>query len=153
MIKIVDGATFEAENAYGTGLIIRDSNGAIILATTTYSTGSLSAPMAEMMSIKEDLSWIKASNLSNIIIENDCLIAIQVLHSLVDMPSIFGYIVQECKLLLSSFNNVNVYHIKRSANKATHYLARGSCYWFDRSFTESTIPTTLQSFVIADLAI
>uniref|UniRef100_A0A803PR19 Reverse transcriptase domain-containing protein n=1 Tax=Cannabis sativa TaxID=3483 RepID=A0A803PR19_CANSA len=152
MIKVnVDGATFETSNSFGTGLIARDSKGAVILASSTFSNGFYNAPFAEIISIKEALSWIKDSNLSNVVIETDCLTAVQALQSQVDMPSMFGIVVKDCKVLLSSLFNVIVSHVKRSGNKAAHCLARGSCFWSDRKFSESTLPSTLKSIVIADL--
>uniref|UniRef100_A0A803QJ62 Reverse transcriptase zinc-binding domain-containing protein n=1 Tax=Cannabis sativa TaxID=3483 RepID=A0A803QJ62_CANSA len=40
IIKInVDGATFEAKNAYGTGLIARDSNGVVIMYQIYFTLG------------------------------------------------------------------------------------------------------------------
>ncbi|KAM6548368.1 hypothetical protein CsatB_020044 [Cannabis sativa] len=153
MIKInVDGATFKADNSYGTSFIVRDSNGAVIFASSSYSNGLLSAPFSEMISIKEALSWIKASNLSECItIEIDCLTTVQALHCQLDMPSLFGVIVQDCRVILSLLSNVFICHVKGSANKVAHCLARGSCYWSGRNFSESTLPSTLKSFVIADL--
>ncbi|KAM6589517.1 hypothetical protein CsatA_012122 [Cannabis sativa] len=152
MTKInVDGATFDATNSFGTGFIARDSSGTVILASSTYSYGFSNAPFAEIISIKEALSWIKDSHLSNVVIETDCLTAVQALQSQIDMPSMFGIVVKDCKVLLSSLFNVTISHVKRSANKAAHCLARGSCYWSDRSFSESTLPSTLKSIVIADL--
>ncbi|KAM6571614.1 hypothetical protein CsatA_015694 [Cannabis sativa] len=152
MLKVnVDGATFDTSNSYGTGLIARNSTGTVILASSTFSNGFSNAPFAEIISIKEALSWIKGSNLSNAVIESDCLTAVQALQSQVDMPSMFGIVVKDCKVLLSSLSNVFVTHVKRSANKAAHCLARGSCYWSDRKFSESTLPSTLKSIVIADL--
>ncbi|KAM6557685.1 hypothetical protein CsatB_004704 [Cannabis sativa] len=152
-IKInVDGATFEANNSYGTGFIVRDTNGAVMFATSLHSMGLSNAPFAEMISIKEALSWIKASDLTErISIETDCLTAVQALNCQLDMPSLFGAIVQECRSFLSLLSNVSICHVKRSANKAAHCLARGSCYWSGRHFNESTLPSTLKSFVIADL--
>ncbi|XP_030477880.1 uncharacterized protein LOC115694918 [Cannabis sativa] len=127
MIKInVDEATFDANNSFGTGFIVRDFKGAVILASSTFSTGFSNAPFAEIISIKEALSWIKDSNLSNVVIETDCLTAVQALQSRIDMPSMFGIVVKDCKVLLSSLFNVTISHVKRSANKAAHYLARGS---------------------------
>uniref|UniRef100_A0A803NTF8 RNase H type-1 domain-containing protein n=1 Tax=Cannabis sativa TaxID=3483 RepID=A0A803NTF8_CANSA len=57
-IKInVDGATFEANNSYGTGFIARDPNGAVMFATSSHSMGLSNASFAEMISIKEALRF------------------------------------------------------------------------------------------------
>ncbi|KAM6576038.1 hypothetical protein CsatB_027875 [Cannabis sativa] len=128
MIKInVDGAIFEDITQFGTGLIARDCQGKIIEAFSTLHTGVCQPAMAEVMSVKEALSWLKRKNLSNGLIETDCIV-VQAIYSSIALPSIFGLIVQECQLILSSFNNVSISHVKRSANKAAHCIARGACY-------------------------
>ncbi|KAM6593330.1 hypothetical protein CsatA_001033 [Cannabis sativa] len=70
-----------------------------------------------------------------------------------EIPSIFGLFVKDCHVILSSLINVSIGHVKRSANKAAHCMARGACYWSRRLFSESDIPIALQSSVLADISV
>ncbi|XP_030504844.1 uncharacterized protein LOC115719795 [Cannabis sativa] len=55
----VDGAVFAAENAYGSGIVVRDDGGRLIEAVASYVTGGTQPELAEIMGIKEALSWVK----------------------------------------------------------------------------------------------
>lgn len=62
-IKVsVDAATFMEFNASGIGMVARDSWGELLLSRTVCIRGSCSAETAEVLAIKEALSWIKIRN-------------------------------------------------------------------------------------------
>ncbi|XP_060962178.1 uncharacterized protein LOC115725496 [Cannabis sativa] len=100
------------------GMLKINTDGAIFEATTQYA-------VAEVLSVKEALSWLKSKNLSNVLVETDCIVVVQALNSSVALPSVF----------------------------AAHCVARGACFWSDRLFTESNVPHVLQSIVLADIAV
>ncbi|XP_074361524.1 uncharacterized protein LOC141701782 [Apium graveolens] len=88
----VDAAVFNEYNSTGLGLIVRDEQGELIQAKTKYKAGMISSTMAEALAIKEALSWIKASK---VLVESDCLTAIQAIRSKAPLLSPFG----QCKKL------------------------------------------------------
>uniref|UniRef100_A0A803NVG6 Uncharacterized protein n=1 Tax=Cannabis sativa TaxID=3483 RepID=A0A803NVG6_CANSA len=91
MVKVnVDGATFEATNAFGYGFISRNTNGAIIEARCSSKSGNSSPKTVEVLGIKEALSWIKGKTWSKVVIESDCLVAVQAIHTKVVLPSLFA---------------------------------------------------------------
>ncbi|KAM6547504.1 hypothetical protein CsatB_019180 [Cannabis sativa] len=155
MLKInVDGAVFHAANAYGSGVVIRDTAGSLIEAFSVYNLGCSQPEIAEIIGIKEALSWIKTQEdqvIQGVIIETDCLVALQALHSSIRMPSLFGLLVSECHETLSNLHNVEICYVKRSANRVAHCVARNSCYWSGCHFVEGSIPMELHSLLIADL--
>uniref|UniRef100_A0A803PHD5 Reverse transcriptase zinc-binding domain-containing protein n=1 Tax=Cannabis sativa TaxID=3483 RepID=A0A803PHD5_CANSA len=97
----VDGSTFEASNAFSYGFISRDANGEIIDASCSSKSGTSSPEIVESLGIKEVLSWIKRKTWSKVVLETDCLIVVQAIHSDVVLPSSFGMLVQDCPHLLS----------------------------------------------------
>ncbi|XP_060961958.1 uncharacterized protein LOC133032128 [Cannabis sativa] len=134
MVKInVDGAIFEAYNSFEFGFIARDSSGAIIEAVTSSKTSSASPEIVELIGIKDALSGIKTKGWSYVVLETDCLMAVQAIHNNTFLPSTFGMLVHDCQHLISQLSNVNLSFTKRSANKAAYFLARSSCYFSDRS--------------------
>ncbi|XP_060974729.1 uncharacterized protein LOC133039791 [Cannabis sativa] len=149
----VDGTVFKDTNKIGTGFVARDCNGRIIEAFSTISSVSCRLKIAKILSVKEALSWIKRNNKSNVILETDCILVVQVILSSVFMPSIFGLFVQDCQFILSSLSNVSIGHVKRSTNKVVHCMARGACYWSGRRFTKSDVLLALQAFILANVSI
>lgn len=73
------------------------------------------------MGIREALSWIKDKSLTNVIVETDCLVAIQAIRSSEQMLSYFGRIIERCKTLLRKLEDKGVIlrFVKRSANLAS----------------------------------
>lgn len=127
MVKVnCDAALFEQQHATGVGWVMRDSSGKF-LATAGCLWHTLYDPLvAEAMSIREALSWIKDRRLSNVQVETECLIAAQAISATLQQSSSFGLIVDDCLSLLSSLYNVSIKHVKRSANCVAHSLARAT---------------------------
>ncbi|KAM6598685.1 hypothetical protein CsatA_018294 [Cannabis sativa] len=150
-IKVnVDGAIFEDQQKFGFGYIARDCFGALIEAVSGSRRGYVLPEIAEIIGIKEALSWIKNKGWGKVVVESDSLVAVQAIQSSIHMPSQFGLLVEDCRLILSSLNNVQVSFVNRSANKAAHSIARGSCFSSDRIYLESNAPSSLRNIVIAD---
>lgn len=69
------------------------------------------------MVIKEALSWIEKMNWPEVVLESDCLVAIQAIRSNTPMRSQFGVIVEGCrrpirqltKLLCISLNGLQIW--------------------------------------------
>ncbi|XP_060969704.1 uncharacterized protein LOC133036942 [Cannabis sativa] len=128
-------------------------DGSLIEAYSTLHNGACQPALAEVLSVKEALSWLKLKNFLNVLIETDCIVVVQAMYSSAALLSVFNMFIQECQMILDSLNNVLISHVKRFANKAAHCVARGACFWSDRLFTESNIPSALQSIVIADITV
>uniref|UniRef100_A0A803PM90 RNase H type-1 domain-containing protein n=1 Tax=Cannabis sativa TaxID=3483 RepID=A0A803PM90_CANSA len=126
-IKVnVDASIFEDQNRYGFGWVARNNEGRLLWAKNGSRWGKVSAEFAEAMGLKEVLSWLKESNLSNVVVESDSLVTIQAIRSSISFCSTFGFCISECQRLISSLSNVDVCFVKRSANRVAHQLARAS---------------------------
>ncbi|KAL8131372.1 hypothetical protein AgCh_007343 [Apium graveolens] len=141
-----DATIFSKYNASGLALIARDDHGDLVQARTRYLPGMVSSIMAEVLAIKEALSWIKSNGWSKVVVESDCLTAIQAIRSKTPMVSPLGQVVQSCRNMLVESNTVSLFFVKRSANMAAHELARLSCSFPDRVFDRSSIPTEVQKW-------
>ncbi|KAL8112546.1 hypothetical protein AgCh_020025 [Apium graveolens] len=106
--------------------------------------------MAEAIAVKETLSWLKAMQWDNVVIESDCLVVVQSIRSSVQMRSKYGHIIEECKRMLKEFNNIELYFIKRSANRSAHELARMSRMYPDRIFDGNSIPVIVRDCILFD---
>ena len=80
--------------------------------------------LVEAMAVKEALSWVKEMEWQAVVIESDCLVVMQLIRSVYPMRARLGKIIEECRALVSEFNNLSLYFIiKRSANMSAHKLA------------------------------
>ncbi|KAM6584509.1 hypothetical protein CsatB_011511 [Cannabis sativa] len=146
----VDGAIFQSENKFGFGCVARDYKGTLIEAISGSRSGVVKPEVAEIIGIKEALSWIKRKQWIDVVLETDSLIAVQALKSSIAMPSQFGLLVRDCQELVLSLNNISVIFVKRSANKPAHCVARGSCLKSDCTFSEHDAPLALKTIVYAE---
>ncbi|KAL8094911.1 hypothetical protein AgCh_036428 [Apium graveolens] len=150
-VKItVDAAIFEEIPATGMGLIARDHTGGLLWAKTKLVQELMHPSMAEAVAIKEALSWLKNLGWESVIIESDCLVAIQSIRSSIKMRSRFGRVIEECRKMVEDSNNTKLYFIKRSANRSAHELARMSHMYPDRSFDRSSIPVMVNDCILLD---
>ncbi|XP_060968285.1 uncharacterized protein LOC133035872 [Cannabis sativa] len=143
----VDGALFEKENAYGFGIVARDSLGRLVDLKAKYHGGNYPAKVVEALGIKEALSWLKDKELNQVEIETNSMVTVQAIFSNQHMTFAFGLIVNDCKSLLSFLNNVNVRFIRRSANRVTHFVARRSRFFSDCSIHRNDFPNELHALL------
>ncbi|KAL8146538.1 hypothetical protein AgCh_004316 [Apium graveolens] len=138
-------------NIYGVGIIARDCTRILLEAKMKLFPGDASPELAEAMTIKEALSWSMRWEEKKVVIESDCLVAVQAIRSRIHMRSQFGKIIMECRSYMSQLNNVELYFIKRSANMAAHKLARASHIYPDRSFDRWSVPIKVKQCIADDL--
>lgn len=151
-IKInVDAAIFEAEKHFGFACVIRDDKGLLMEAFAKYVPGVVMPALAEVIGIKEALSWVKTHQSTRVELESDSLFSIQAIHGSTIMYSIFGLVVQECKQLQGSLSNVCLHYVKGTANRAAHVLARQARCYAGRSFQEGNAPTDISEVLMDDL--
>ena len=67
------------------------------------------------------------------------------------LTSQFGDIISECRHLLTSLQNVSLRFVKRSANLATHAIARAYCSSDDRVFFSGDFPPYISDVLLHDL--
>ena len=129
-IKInMDAAIFEKTNSYSFAWIARNHGGSLVEARSTCLRGTPNPELAEVMGIREALSWVMSKDQKNVIIESDCLQMVQAIRSFFSCLPYLGRVVQDCRTLLTNLSSKNVMFrfVKRSANKVAHFLARDSC--------------------------
>ncbi|KAM6565218.1 hypothetical protein CsatB_025216 [Cannabis sativa] len=129
-IKVnIDGALFEQKGRFGVGCVARDHHGTMVEAFKKGKVGYVQPEIAEIIGIKEALSWIAIHPWDSVVLETDNLVCVQAVQSKVFMSSQFGLIVQDVKNLLLTLSFVELYFVKRSANKLAHCLTRDSCFF------------------------
>ncbi|XP_073153987.1 uncharacterized protein [Henckelia pumila] len=95
----VDAALFENPPRMGFGCILRDHLGLVVAAIHGVILGSFSPSTAEALGIREALSWIKDTNVSNVIVESNALVVINALINPSGDASSHGLILEDCLVL------------------------------------------------------
>ncbi|XP_060961779.1 uncharacterized protein LOC133031992 [Cannabis sativa] len=74
-IKVnVDGAFFEQEGRFGVGCVARDHHGTMVEVFKKGKIGYVQPEIAEIIGIKEALSWIATHPWDNVVLETDSLV-------------------------------------------------------------------------------
>lgn len=74
-------------------------------------------------------SWIKNQNCTSIIVEIDCLLIVQAIHSTSVNPSCLDRVIDECKQLLFELKDrsVSLKFVKSCGNKSSQCLVKYCC--------------------------
>ncbi|KAM6553695.1 hypothetical protein CsatB_014457 [Cannabis sativa] len=150
-IKVnVDAALFDDGRSFGSGMVARDDRGWLIEGRTILAMNMVEPILAEAISVKEALTWIKLKQWHHVTVESDCLGVVQALRSSICMISLFGQVIQSCKNLLADLSTVEVIFVKRSPNSVAHSFARASKLYPDRTFSMESVPTDLLPCLVTE---
>ncbi|KAG8647881.1 hypothetical protein MANES_09G121201v8 [Manihot esculenta] len=104
-IKVnIDASLSLQRDSVGFGCVIRNDDGSFVAAKVGSFYSQMDAKCAETMAFREVL-----------VISVNCV--------LLDDLSYFGLLIQDCKLLLSSYEKAKCVFVYRSANDIAHILA------------------------------
>ena len=78
-------------------MIDRDDSGNLLQAKSKLFQYVVEPEVAEIMAIKEALSWLVHMNWQEVTLESDCLVVVQAIRSKTQMRSRFGVLVEECR--------------------------------------------------------
>ncbi|XP_060969607.1 uncharacterized protein LOC133036861 [Cannabis sativa] len=146
----VDAAIFASLFKHGFGCVVRNSDGGLISAFAGVKDGSVSPELAEIIGIREAISWLKDHASTRAIIETDSLVCVEAIRSEETLASAFELVVDDCKNILKNLFNVSILFVKRSANRAAHYVARHSVSLAERVFSINSVPLNLMSILESD---
>ncbi|CAH9104127.1 unnamed protein product, partial [Cuscuta europaea] len=117
-------------NGCGLGWCVRDDRGRFVAGAALPWPGSLSPLSAELVGVREALSWVKDNGWLEIEVESDASRAIsEILHG--SSCSLVGFLGEDIRDSANYFSSISFCHIKRSANKPAHALASAACSMSD----------------------
>ncbi|XP_060972158.1 uncharacterized protein LOC115717516 [Cannabis sativa] len=122
----IDATTFDRDFKHGYGCVVRNTNGELVSVFSGFKHGNVSPELAEIMGIREALSWLNCHNYTRAAIETDNLVCVEAIWSAESFASGFDLVVEKCKNILKNLLNVSLFFVKRSANRAVHFIARHS---------------------------
>lgn len=125
----VDASVFPDSDFFSVGMLIRDHKGVFVAGRVIRLPAPTSVFEAEIVGVKEALSWIAAEHLDrgSWQIETDSLLT----EKAINRPTLnlleVGDIVRDCCTILQTMNRTTVSFIRKQANKAAHRLTRFPC--------------------------
>ncbi|XP_050238420.1 uncharacterized protein LOC126687911 [Mercurialis annua] len=144
----VDAAVFEREGGAGLGCVVRDDEGMIIQARHANISGNFYPRTAEIMGIREALSWLKGWR--NIIIESD---ALEVIMDIRNAKAQDGdLLIDDCVFLAKQFPNLVFDYVRRSANQVAHCLAHNARFLSGHQEWFSDFPDFLTSVTVSNIS-
>lgn len=145
----MDGVGFSSSSAISA--VFRDSNGRMVSAYARPGLGFAHPEVVEAVRVPEALSWLRERRKGCMLVETDCLRVVQAIQATSIDNSSFGLLLQDCKFLLSTLDNVRVVHAKRSTNMVAHNIAQAASAMSDRHVWGFTPPQCILASLAFDL--
>ncbi|XP_073137724.1 uncharacterized protein [Henckelia pumila] len=119
----VDAAYNERANSYAYGGIIRDHGGRPVLAFGRKLDKPQSVTVAELFAIKGGLKIAQDFGILVNQITSDSLLAVRAVTGLEEDFSYAGATATDIRYHMASHHNLNITHVRRSANSIAHSIA------------------------------
>ena len=123
--KLNFDGSFKNGNA-NIGSIIRNNKGEII-DIYNLQTNEGSALLVEARALLEGIIRASGRGITNHMIEGDGLTIINAIKDIWKPPWEIQSMIEDMKIILQSFNSVEIYHCYREGNQAADFLARNNC--------------------------
>ena len=107
----IDAAIFSEQQCMGIGMILRDFLGRAVYCLSKKLHRCWDVKLVEAVCLKEVLSWIYDSQAGNVLIETNAKLVADAFNGEDVDFSTFGCIIQSCRLVSRSCNNVSVFFL------------------------------------------
>lgn len=115
----------------------------------------LDPKIAEVLAIKEALTWCVKDSYTKVQVESDSEMVVKAIQSSEQDNSTFGQIIRDCQHILSLSNGLSIHHVRRSTNhvahQVAHVLARASDSMSDSNEWGTDPANFLISVLLCDL--
>ena len=107
-------------------VVLRNSSGHFLSAIAIPIQQQLGPKVAEVVRVREALSWVKQKNLTEVILETNSQLVFNAMKNTSMTISLFAMLITYCRILASSIAFLSFSFTKISANSATHVVARAT---------------------------
>ena len=147
----VDAAVFSDLRSIGVGCVLRNSIGEFISAMAVPIPLNLTPKEAELMGVREALSWLKHMQMTKVLVEMDSHVVFNALNRISPASSPFAMLVKDCQNLANNMPNIIFTFAKRSANNVAHIVARATRSMSDQTVWHFQAPAFLLPSLTQDL--
>ena len=122
----------------------------MITARNATIRGPLNSAIAEAISCRKALSWLKSLDLNRVILESDAQLVIQsILGSKMD-GSYFDSLVDDYKSFAKDLGKCSFVFVKKSTNQVAHVLARAAISESNQKVWTFVLPSFLINVLALD---
>ncbi|XP_061999284.1 uncharacterized protein LOC133716613 [Rosa rugosa] len=118
-----DAAVLQNGNQVGVGVVCRDYRGSLVGAMGEILLYRLQPRAAELMAILKGLEWCNGQGWRGLIIETDCLEAVQLVNGTDECLADEGLLVDRIRFLMGSMGIQGIHFVPRVVNGAAHVVA------------------------------
>jgi ribonuclease HI len=108
----------------GVGVIIRDAEGQVTAAKSMTIPGVFEPAAGEAVAALHAVELCRDIGIFEVVLEGDSIMVTKAISGIGENWLRFGQIVEDIKLVLRSFRQWRVSHVRRTANAAAHGLAK-----------------------------
>ena len=119
-----DAALNPLSEGIGIGMVIRDQDGRVKVAQSSFCSGRFDPITAEALAAVLTLRFCTEVGLEKVRLEGDAKNVVGALNSLEANWSRIGYIAADAKVLLPTFTHWEVQYVSHDTNFAAHNLAK-----------------------------
>ncbi|XP_028115033.1 uncharacterized protein LOC114312942 [Camellia sinensis] len=145
-----DAATFDALEAIGVGVIVREAHGTVLAAMSERLPHWVDADCAEAFAAASAIAFGAELGLHHIHLEGDSLSIIKALQCEDHLLSTFGHILQGALSTSRCFTSFCCSHVLRNGNKAAHGLARMAGHVIGKRVWRNDVPADLCKIIRAE---
>ena len=146
-----DGAVFGASNVSGIEVVIRDSNGAVLVSCSQKIPQAYKVEEIEASAALKALSFAFELGFWSAILEGDSLGLIQALKSEEHSLSPMSLLIEDVKVFANNFVKLLYSHIKRNGNRVAHSLAKNALCILDFQVWMEDVPSYFVSILQLDV--
>ena len=145
-----DGAIFGDSSMSGVGVVIRDTNGAVLASCAEKIGHTYKADETEALAALKALTLAHELGFQNVV--GDALGLIQVLKSQEQNLSSWGLLVEDVKVYGVKFRRLLYSHVKRNGNSIAHNLAKHVICILDFQVWMEDVPSYIVPFLHLDVS-
>ncbi|KAL8463261.1 hypothetical protein ACS0TY_034052 [Phlomoides rotata] len=106
------------------GMVLLDDNEEFIACKSFVILGVYAVELGEAIGVYEALSWIKGLGMERVVVKMDAKLVFDGVTGVPESRSIFGNVIETCKILMNSLEYGPFNLVKRDANVIAHSIAR-----------------------------
>ena len=119
-----DGAVFSEQGRAGIGVVIRNSDGAVMASLSQQVHLPTIVAQTEALAARRAMEFALEIGLTKVIIEGDLDIVHKDLNNANSSLALHGHLIQDVKTFIPYFSNISFNHVCRKGNNVAHELVR-----------------------------
>ncbi|XP_042992296.1 uncharacterized protein LOC122318762 [Carya illinoinensis] len=145
-----DAAVDKKERNVGIGVVIRDEEGEILVATREHMSYVTDGAIAESFALRKAMEVCRDLNFNNILFEGDAQNIVNVVNVETKDMTRYGSVIEDVNSLLKGREKWSVSFVFREANEAAHVLAREALLFHSEIVWIEKVPDCIRSIIVKE---